>query len=263
MVRRLASFATAGRDATILSEARRRALQEQLATVLSEAELSVLWDLLKQSGDALTYDQWGEVRQSCGTLFGQAKSSAAFLPSLWLQLPKDDAGSVDTRQVYDIIARRCSWKQLRVHARFHDSTGDGCLRTPELAAYLDEVLTNFDSVRELSEPELSTYKHVILRHFLFLLQHRGVVSIHDMLSGPLVFDILDLQEDSGSSTRSWCSPASVQSMLDTFRALDFDGNGAWGAGREGHAMPALIPDRLSCVQARCRRQSSQLRTAGD
>jgi hypothetical protein len=227
MVRRLASFATAGRDATILSEARRRALQEQLTTILSsESELSVLWELLKRFGDALTYDQWCEVRQSCGTLFGQVKSSAAFLPSLWLQLPKDNGGSVDARQVHDIVARRCCWKQLRVHARFHDSTGDGYLRTHELAAYLEEVLANFDCVQELAEPELSTYKHIILRHFLFLLQHREVVSIHDMLSGPLVFDILDLQED--SSGGSWCSPASVQAMMDNFQELDSDGNGAWG-----------------------------------
>lgn len=260
MVRRLASFATAGRDATVLGEARRRALQEQLITILSEAELSVLWELLqKQGADALTYDRWREVKQSCGILFGEAKSSAAFLPSLWLQLPKDDAGCVAARHVYDLVARRCSWKQLRVHARFHDSTGDGCLRTHELEAYLDEVLSNFAAVQELPEPELSTYKQVILRHFTFLLQHRGVVSIQDMLSGPLVFDILDLQDSTGSSTGSWCSPASVQAMIDTFRELDSDGNGVLGA---------VTPQRClltacSALQALCLSRSSRLHSAGD
>lgn len=181
----------------VLAEARRRVLQTRLdEAVLTDDELARLWHALQAHtrDDRLTYDAYVAVRASCAEQFGSAKS-ALLSAAAFLQLAHDGAGTVSARGLFDFVMRKVTWQQVRVHVRFHDTHGDGLLREPALASFLDEVIPSLAGLQGLPASFAPHYKRVALRRFTFFLdpRRRGHVRVHDLLASPFIGSLLELQ----------------------------------------------------------------------
>ena len=143
--------------------------------------------------------------------------------------------------------RKVELDRVNVQLQYYDMVGEGFLRECDLENFVFELIPTLRGLESLAADYLPFYVFTAVRKFMFFLdsRKRGRVSITDLLSSPILADLLDQRV---GPQPNWFSAESALRVYNAYLTMDKDDNGMLSKvevlSMPGTMLTPLIVDRL-------------------
>ncbi|KAJ9519895.1 hypothetical protein QJQ45_014622, partial [Haematococcus lacustris] len=209
-------------------------VQVKQEMILDDQSLHDIWQLLeefsKQDGDQLkiNYDGFSQVANKAREMFG-AMVDPCFKPSLFARFAQDSDGYISATLFAAHLSMRAHMQALRIQLSSFDEGDTGCLKEQQLGEFLRSQAMELELLEDMQPSFLQHYCNIAARKIMFFHGKNGSVKIKELLTSPLMKELLDLREPDPCDPRdllaNWFSLQSTTRVHDTFLALDQDMNG--------------------------------------
>jgi hypothetical protein len=150
--------------------------------------------------------------------------------SHFLKFPIDEEGAILITPYFQWVMRRCSQFQSMLELSAYDTNGTGRLSEAQLENYLTDLLPTLPALHDLQESFVPFYVCTAVRKFFFFLdaKRRGHVRVRDMLSSPILNELLELRRArllDDEAKNNWFSTQTALAVYGEYLQLDTDQNG--------------------------------------
>jgi len=223
--------------------ARQRLREYMIGLVLDPSELEECWRLLKAHAspplspldERINYDDFCQVADAM-----PARAAETFFgASHFLKFPLDRFGRISIVHLFQWARCKNALLRTRVELSCYDSSGNGQLTERELEQWVTDLIPRLPALTELRKEFFPYYKVTAVRKFLFFLdpKRRGRVSLQDMLSSPILHELLDLRRadlPAAELKLNWFSLDYAEMLYSDYLKLDSDQNGMLSVNELAH-----------------------------
>eukprot|EP00891_Asterochloris_glomerata_P006921 jgi/Astpho2/6921/e_gw1.00107.57.1_t len=211
------------------------ALQLHSQMLLINSQLEELWYCLQRhvttpaaaaEDERINYDDFSQARAECLERFGpQAEEYTQ--AGRFLRFRKDEEGAISVLSFFNYVMRRNAMLQTRVHLSCFDEEGLGSLTETQLEGYISQLVPELPALQGLTSAiSLAEYCRIASRKFMFFHARRHRVQIRDLLTSPVLAELMELRHLGSSALVVLCrfSTANAVRVRDLFTSLDEDCN---------------------------------------
>jgi len=137
-----------------------------------------------------------------------------FTPTMYFAFPKNYDGFVFADPIFSCVVEMRENRKIRFELVTLDEAKTGYLNEMQLVRYFDQFF------REIPDDHIDFYVAVVVRKFMFFLEHEKRVAIRDLMASPILTEFKQrhvLQD-------SWFHSRNVYGLYNKFVELDSDRN---------------------------------------
>ena len=209
----------------------------------------------------INYDEFCSLRDSVND-----RLKEFFDVDTFTKFRRNATGCISTHLLLRYIYRRVFLFQIRLQLSWYDTHGENFLYEQDLESYFYELIPNLKALADLQENFYQFYVFTSVRKFFFFLDPKksGRISITDLLTSPILHELIDLQKNSeeignpGSDSSgnrddhgnalNWFSADNTLRVYNQYLELDIDHNGMLSrlemAGYGTGTLTSMIIDRI-------------------
>eukprot|EP00967_Tisochrysis_lutea_P140017 scaffold255186_cov29-Tisochrysis_lutea.AAC.2 len=188
---------------------RHRLQEHMMSLVLEPSELDECWRLLRAhasppaspTDERINYDGFCQVAEA----MPPRASEMFFCASHFLRLPLDQWGRISVLHFFQWLRCKNALLRTRAELSMYDTSADGTLSERELEQWVSDLIPQLPALQELRDEFAPFYKQypsgthqvTAVRKFFFFLdpKRRGRISLHKLLSSPIMHELLELRRN--------------------------------------------------------------------